>query len=120
MKQGRESEGIQGTLRQPAPLYMMLDHFSALRSERTVEISPRLGFAADGPNWAGAHLGRTRKEGNFWAVFVFGSDLCLLAHLMLKPYSFTVSYDLSLILIAVMFKGFNYFCCTYYYQHYVN
>ena len=38
---------------------------------------------------------------------------------MLKPYSFTVSYDLSLILITVMFKGFNYFCCTYYYQHYI-
>jgi len=39
---------------------------------------------------------------------------------MFKDFSITVSYDLSLILIVVMFKGFNYFCCTYYYQHYVN
>ena len=40
----------------------MLDQFSALRSERTVEISPRLGFAADGPNWA------KWAESAFWAA----------------------------------------------------
>ena len=57
-------------------------------------------------------MGRAQK-GMFWAVYEFQPNL------MFKAFSITVSYDLSLILIAVMFKGFNYFCCTYYYQHYI-
>ena len=62
----------------------MLDQFSALRSERTVEISPRLGFAADGPNWAGcALLGRTHED-------VLGCLMSLEPNLSYKAFSFTV------------------------------
>ena len=39
----------------------------------------RIRVSRDGPDWAAQQLNGPRKEGNFWAVFVFGSDLCLLA-----------------------------------------
>ena len=82
-------------------------------------------YLMDGPDFTALGfrgMGRTGPRSSLTGRAhgdVLGCFHEFLAHLMLKPYSITVSYDLSLILIAVMFKGFNYFCCTYYYQHYI-
>ena len=47
----------------------------------------RIRVSRDGPDWAAQQLNGPRKEGIFFGLFfVFGSDLCLLAHLMLKPF----------------------------------
>ena len=60
-------------------------HVSSLLYETTLVRGPQitmdgpdftaLGFAADGPNWAGDSLMGRAQRGEFWAVFVFGSDL---------------------------------------------
>ena len=80
-----------------------------------------LGFPRGGPNWAVCVLmGRTRGWNFVGQIEFVVCFMSLNPVSSYKAFFFTVSYDLSLILIAVMFKGFNYFCCTYYYQHYVN
>jgi len=59
----------------------------------------RVRVSAGGPNWAGcALLGRTHED-------VLGCLMSLEPNLSYKAFSFTVSYDLSLILIVVMLKA---------------
>ena len=78
-----------------------------------------LGFR--GMGWTGPRSSLTgrAKRGIFGPFLFLVLVYKLLTQFNVKAFSIIVSYDLSSILIAVMFKGFNYFCCTYYYQHYI-
>ena len=51
---------------------------------------------------------------------MFLGRLRVLAHLMFKAFSITVSYDLNLILIVVMLKALIISVALINYQHYVN
>ena len=60
----------------------ILHHISSWpldRNERSRLL--RIRVSRDGLDWAAQQLNGPHKEGNFLAVFVFGSDLCLLAQL---------------------------------------